>query len=133
MLTRHSLREQQKQLKTHLLLAEDNPFNQRVTVLMLEKLGYRVDVVENGAQAVSAAQMGHYPLLLMDCQMPEMDGPTAARVLRDLGSQVVIIALTANASTHVRDACLKAGMNDFLSKPISRDAVVQALQHWQSV
>ena len=66
-------REQQKQLKTHLLLAEDNPFNPAGDHLMLEKLSYRVDVVENGAHAVSAAQMGHYPLLLMDCQMPEMD------------------------------------------------------------
>ena len=133
MLTRHSLREQQKQLKTHLLLAEDNPFNQRVTVLMLEKLGYRVDVVENGAQAVSAAQMGHYPLLLMDCQMPEMDGPTAARVLRDLGSQVVIIALTANAFDSDREACLAAGMNDFLSKPVKAEELAAMLQKWLPV
>jgi PAS domain S-box-containing protein len=117
----------------NVLVAEDNPVNQLVIRKLLEKLGVSCDVAENGQIAVEKAINGSYPIVFMDCQMPVMDGLEATRQLRLQGYQGVIIALTANAMEGDREMCLAAGMNDFLSKPISRDAVVQALQHWQSV
>ena len=117
----------------NVLVAEDNPVNQLVIRKLLEKLGVGCDVAENGQTAVEKAINGSYPIVFMDCQMPVMDGLEATRQLRLQGYQGVIIALTANAMEGDREMCLAAGMNDFLSKPISRDAVVQALQHWQSV
>ncbi|MFO1385956.1 MAG: ATP-binding protein [Chitinivorax sp.] len=117
----------------NVLVAEDNPVNQLVIRKLLEKLGVGCDVAENGQIAVEKAINGSYPIVFMDCQMPVMDGLEATRQLRLQGYQGVIIALTANAMEGDREMCLAAGMNDFLSKPISRDAVVQALQHWQSV
>ena len=104
-----------------LLLAEDNPVNQRVAALMLERMGFTVDVVGDGEAAVTAAASGQYDAVLMDCQMPVMDGFEATRMIRRNerdGDRVPILALTASALDSDRQACLAAGMDDHLAKPI---------------
>ncbi len=132
MVTRHTLAEVEAQGRAHVLLVEDNPVNQKLTVLTLERLGYRVDVAVNGREAVEAVARTPYAAVLMDCQMPEMDGYEATRRIRaDLpGRRVPIIAMTASAmkdeQTHSRDA----GMDDFLSKPFRTDALSSVLQRW---
>ena len=115
-----------------LLLAEDNPVNQRVAVHMLNKLGYAVDVVDNGALAVAAVADGRYALVLMDCQMPEMDGFAATAAIRSAGatSRLPIIAMTANAMQGDREQCLAAGMDDYLAKPIDISVLAAMLTEW---
>ncbi len=113
-----------------ILLAEDNPVNQRVASLMLQRFGYRADVVANGREAVDAVARRNYDLVLMDVQMPEMDGLEASReicVRVKAGTRPRIVAMTANASTSDRDQCLAAGMDDFLSKPVRQADLKQAL------
>lgn len=103
------------------LVAEDNPTNQILMKKLLEKHGCLVDVVENGAQAVSAFNAKEYDIVFMDCQMPELDGYQAARFIRDLekeGLHVPIIAITANALQGEREKCLAAGMDDYITKPV---------------
>ncbi|NLR76680.1 hybrid sensor histidine kinase/response regulator [Leeia aquatica] len=128
--TKHTLAEQRQASRPTLLLAEDNVVNQRLVTLLLEKLGYRVDVVDNGRKAVSAASMGNYPLILMDCQMPELDGLEATRQIRAQGLSMPIIALTANAFESDRLDCLNAGMNDFLTKPVRAELLATTLDNW---
>src|SRR6185312_15422179 len=104
------------------LVAEDNIVNQRVVVKMLERLGYAADVVTNGVEAVAAVARYSYAAILMDCQMPEMDGYEATGVIRAHGHEragalVPIIALTANARAADRERCLLTGMDDYLAKP----------------
>ena len=106
---------------SRLLLVEDNPINRKVALLMLQKLGYQVDVANDGAEALQAAASTRYDLILMDCVMPQIDGFEATRRLRAAGghsAEVPILAMTANAFADDRKACLAAGMNDFLSKPV---------------
>ena len=121
-------------LDAHILLAEDNPFNQKVARLMLEKLGCRVDIAATGKEAVSLFTAHSYDLLLMDCQMPEMDGYEATAEIRDLEAEgqghVPIIAMTAHALTGARKQCLEAGMDDYLSKPVTLDILQTALRRW---
>ena len=102
------------------LVAEDNPVNQRIAAAMLEKLGHSVDVVGNGREAVDAAQLAGYDVVLMDCQMPEMDGWEATATLRSIPAtrRLPVIAVTASATTEIREACLRAGMDGYLSKPV---------------
>jgi PAS domain S-box-containing protein len=113
------------------LVAEDNPTNQKVALSMLKRLGYRADAVANGREALKALQMLPYDLVLMDVQMPEMDGLEATRRFRSLESgaarHLPIIAMTAHASTSDRDRCLEAGMDDFVTKPVQRDSLGRIL------
>jgi signal transduction histidine kinase/CheY-like chemotaxis protein len=114
-----------------ILLAEDNVVNQKVALHMLERLGYRADVVANGLEALVSAQRQHYDIILMDVQMPEMSGLEATRKLRELwpdGPQRPwIIAITANAMAEDREQCLAAGMDDYISKPIKLEELKAVL------
>jgi len=112
------------------LVAEDNPVNQRVAVRQLERLGIAADAVANGIEAVEAASRADYALVLMDVQMPEMDGFAAARELRRRGTPVPIVALTANALSGDRERCLDAGMDDYLAKPIDEEALARVLRQF---
>jgi CheY-like chemotaxis protein len=106
-----------------ILLAEDNAINQKVAVRLLQQMGHQVDVALDGRQAVAAVQRSEYDMVLMDCQMPEMDGYAATRAIRELecGRNIPIIAITANAMAEDRQRCLEAGMDAYLAKPISPD------------
>jgi PAS domain S-box-containing protein len=114
-----------------ILLAEDNPVNQRVAVLMLQRLGYGADIAANGREALAAVERQLYDLVLMDVQMPEMDGLQATR---EICARVTperrprIVAMTANASTGDRELCLSVGMSDFLTKPVRADDLRRALE-----
>ena len=115
-----------------ILLAEDHVTNQKLALMMLKKLGYRADVAANGLEAVQAVQRQTYDVVLMDMQMPEMDGLQATREIRKLlGSPLEpnIVALTANAMAGDREIALAAGMNDYVSKPIRVDALIAALEN----
>ncbi len=117
-----------------LLVAEDNQINQKVITVLLASLDCRVNFVGNGVEAVEAVMRSDYDVVLMDIQMPEMDGPTAARRIRALGgtkSETPIIALTANAMKGDRERYLSAGMNDYVSKPINQRDLHEAI--WRSV
>jgi PAS domain S-box-containing protein len=114
-----------------ILLAEDNPVNQRVAKLMLQRLGYRADVVGNGLEALQAVERQSYDLLLTDIQMPEMDGIEATKEICarwPRGQRPRIVAITANASTADREQCLAAGMDDFITKPMRAEDLRAALQ-----
>jgi CheY-like chemotaxis protein len=116
LVTRHLIAESRRRLS--ILLAEDNPVNQEVAAAMLRKRGHKVDVVANGAEAVAAVTRAPYDLVLMDIQMPELDGFEATRRIREgVAAHVPIIALTAHALTGERERCLANGMNGYLSKP----------------
>lgn len=114
-----------------LLVAEDNPVNQLVVKSMLARLGYQPDLVGDGQQAVDAASEKEYDLILMDMQMPVMDGLEATTVIRKkTGKQPVIIALTANAMDGTEQECLDAGMNDYIAKPIRVEELTGKLEKW---
>lgn len=117
-------------LPLRILLAEDNRVNQKVALLLLQQLGYSADVVENGLAAIAALTQQPYDVVLMDVQMPEMDGLSAARYICDHWDATTrprLIAMTANAMVGDREACLKAGMDDYISKPIHIEALATAL------
>jgi signal transduction histidine kinase/CheY-like chemotaxis protein/HPt (histidine-containing phosphotransfer) domain-containing protein len=117
-----------ERLPLRLLVVEDNVVNQRLALLVLEQMGYRADVAGNGVEALLALDRAPYDVLLMDVQMPEMDGLTATRRIRArAGRQPVIIAMTANALKEDRDACLASGMDDYLSKPVRVGELQSAL------
>ena len=121
---------------TSILLAEDNRANQILAVMLINKLGYQVEVANNGREAVDAQRLDSYDLILMDCQMPDMDGFEAARQIREeeTGStrRVPIIAMTANAMQGDREKCLAAGMDDYITKPINPKQLKQILEQWTS-
>jgi PAS domain S-box-containing protein len=112
------------------LVAEDNEVNQLVAIGTLAALGYRCDVARNGVDAVRLAAAGTYAAVLMDCQMPEMDGYAATAEIRRTGRRVPIIAMTAGALSEDRDRCLAAGMDDFVTKPIDRETMRTVLERW---
>lgn len=126
----------QPSLNIRILLAEDNPINQKVAMRMLQRWGCQVDAVENGQDAVAAVQHEHYDIVLMDCQMPEMDGFEATDVIRtwekEAGRHVPIVALTANAMSGDRERCIEAGMDDYLSKPIKPEPLLETLRRWSN-
>jgi CheY-like chemotaxis protein len=130
-ITRHSVVEARKQ-KIRILLAEDNITNQKVALRILEKAGYRADAVFNGQEVLTALERNTYDLILMDVQMPELDGleTTAAirRKEREKGGHIPIIAMTAHAMKGDREQCLGAGMDDYLSKPIQPRELMEVIE-----
>ena len=132
LVTEHSIAERRASSRSRILLVEDNPVNQRVGARLLESLGHRVDVAANGREAVEAVTRAPYAAVLMDCQMPEMDGFEAARVIRSLegDSRTPIIAMTAGAMETDREKCLAAGMDDYVSKPVSKERLAAILDAW---
>jgi PAS domain S-box-containing protein len=117
-----------------ILVAEDNLTNQLVVLAQLQKLGYNADAVSNGAEAVEAVTCGGYDLVLMDCEMPVMDGYEATRRLRKLlRSDIPVVALTADAMSSARERCLNEGMNDYLAKPLELPRLAEVLAKWMPV
>ncbi len=133
LITRHSLEESKK--KFSILVAEDNKVNQLLARRLLEKLGYRVDIAEDGAKAIEVLKKTPYDLILMDVQMPELDGLEATRIIRDPSSgigrhDITIIAMTAHAMKGDKEKCLEAGMDDYISKPISREKLIEVINKY---
>jgi PAS domain S-box-containing protein len=131
MVTVHSLAESGSR-KLRILLTEDNAVNQKVALIHLRKFGFSADVAENGKEAVEAVKKGCYDLILMDVQMPEMDGLEATRTIRKAGFDLPIIAMTANAMKGDREKCLEAGMNDYLSKPVNPKELQAKIEQWSA-
>jgi CheY-like chemotaxis protein len=136
-----STRSEQSKLKLGerlpltILLAEDNPINQIVASSILDEMAYKVDLAESGLEVLQAMRKKAYDVILMDMQMPDMDGLEATRRIRadfPPDQQPIIIAMTANAMEGDRQECLQAGMNDYISKPVLPEAVETALQYWST-
>ncbi len=115
-----------------ILLAEDNPINQKVTQRMLRHLGYNSDVAANGLEALEAMENQFYNIILMDIQMPEMDGIEATKIIRQRWSAgPKIIAITAYALDYSREMCLEAGMDDYIAKPVNMNELADVLRRHQ--
>jgi two-component system sensor histidine kinase/response regulator len=132
LVTRHTLSEQRRG-SLRILLAEDNPTNQKVALGLLNKMGYRADAVADGQEVLTALALAPYDLVLMDVQMPEIDGLEAASRIRAsdpavLDPKIPIIAMTAHALAEDREMCLKAGMDDYVSKPVDAQKLVEAIE-----
>lgn len=120
-------------MSTKILVVEDDFANQRVASLFLKKLGYEVDIAENGRRAIELADQQQYQLIFMDCQMPIMDGFQASRTIRDTdgpNQEVPIVALTANVVCGINGECEDAGMNDVLNKPVQLNNMKDMLEKW---
>jgi signal transduction histidine kinase/DNA-binding response OmpR family regulator len=131
-ITQHTLAEEAKH-SVRILLAEDNPMNQKLAQYMLTKAGYQLEVANNGREAIEkyTADPERYDLIFMDVHMPEIDGLEATKVLRNRGyKEIPIIAMTADAMKEDRDKCLESGMNDYMSKPIKREEVFAMIKKW---
>jgi two-component system, sensor histidine kinase and response regulator len=137
LITRHSLLDSEKQ-NIKILLAEDNPVNQKLALKLFEKFGYKADPVNNGLEAIDALKKIPYDLVFMDVQMPEMDGFEATGIIRDpnsgvLNSKVPIIAMTAHAMKGDEQKCIDLGMNDYLSKPIEPQILLEKIKYWSGM
>jgi len=122
-----------ERVAARILVVEDNPVNQAVARRLLQKLGHRVDVAGNGQEAVQAVSSVRYDLVIMDCQMPVMDGYAATAAIRALpgrAAQLPILAMTANALKGDKERCLQSGMNDYLPKPIDAKRLEEKVNHW---
>ena len=120
--------EMAEQFPLSILLVEDNPMNQRLTFLIMQKFGYEIDIASNGIEAIAALQTKTYDMILMDVQMPEMDGLSATKWIREnLTEQPRIVAITASASETDRQNCIKAGMNDYISKPVNIQEIIRVI------
>jgi len=131
-ITQYSVREEMKR-SVRILLAEDNPVNQKLAKMMLTKAGYQVELANNGQEAVEkyTASPENFDLIFMDVQMPVMDGMEATKVIRERGFDTIpIVALTAHAMNGDKEKSLKAGMNDYITKPIKRELVFEILEKW---
>ncbi|PIP80986.1 MAG: hypothetical protein COW84_02280 [Gammaproteobacteria bacterium CG22_combo_CG10-13_8_21_14_all_40_8] len=114
-----------------ILIVEDDFANQKVATLFFKKLGCLTDIAENGFQAVKKASDNVYDLIIMDCQMPLMDGMEATEKIREnIGQEIPIIAMTANIDYKDRQSCFDAGMNDFVTKPINLQILTDVLEKW---
>ncbi|MFN9667559.1 MAG: response regulator [Pseudanabaena sp.] len=123
-----------KMSKLRILIAEDSQINQKVALHQLHSIGYEADVVGNGKEVLDLLEQIHYDIILMDCQMPELDGYETTIAIRNLNSDksmTVIIAMTANAMKEDRERCFACGMDDYLSKPIRKDDLAQKLVEWE--
>ena len=123
------------QFSARVLVAEDNPVNQRVVQALLARLGVQVEIVQDGCEALGARTRGTWDIVFMDCQMPGLDGFEATRSWRRAegasgARRVPIIALTANALAGDRELCLEAGMDDYLAKPIRLESLLAMFQKW---
>ncbi len=124
-----------KTSKLKILIAEDNPINQKVALHQLRSFGYTADVAGNGKEVLDLLKRIDYNIILMDCQMPEMDGYEATAAIRQLKSnkrEIAIVAMTANAMKEDRDRCLACGMDDYVSKPIRKEDLAQKLAEWEA-
>lgn len=135
LVTSHNLKEAKARRSTRVLIAEDNTVNQMVEVHMLEKLGVQVNVALNGVAAIEACKRTHYDLVLMDCQMPDMDGFAATRAILESepargSAHVPIVAVTASTMQGDREKCLAAGMDDYIAKPFRLDQIRALLARW---
>jgi CheY-like chemotaxis protein len=144
-ITRHTVAENRKR-SIRILLAEDNVINRKLALKLLENMGYRADVATNGVEAVQAIKAKYYDLVLMDCQMPEMNGLDATRAIRKIEPitrngeglphgrpgkhHIPIIAMTASAMKGDKERCLEAGMNDYVSKPIKAHELAETIERW---
>ncbi len=131
LVTQHTLREHR--CRRCVLIVEDNPVNRQVAIAIVQRMGHDVDTARNGREALERLAAGTFDIVLMDCQMPEMDGYQATaeiRKLEDQRSNVPIVAMTAHALVGEREKCLAAGMNDYLSKPIDVEVLASKIDRW---
>ena len=133
----HSNLSETPESKRRVLVAEDNAVNQLLALTLIRKFGYSAHAVANGEEALQAFSTGDYDLVLMDCQMPEMDGFEATTAIRKLESaenrpRTPVIALTANAMKEDELRCYEAGMDDYVSKPIKKERLAEVLDRWIS-
>lgn len=130
--TRHSIAEMRLS-NVHMLLVEDNPVNQKMTEAILKKAGFHVDIAENGIKAIEAVKRKDYDVIFMDIQMPEMDGFEATKAIRSIekaDKRNIIIAMTAHAMTGDRERCIKAGIDDYIAKPIEPEELFDIIKKW---